>query len=339
MAPTRKKAISPPLARHPVELLREQLGKAEGGWVSGEALSRSLRMSRTAVWKHVRALRAAGYHIDSLPRRGYLLRAIPDLLLPQELREGLRTSLIGQGDIRFFPRTDSTNRQAKALAAAGATEGTVVIAEEQSAGRGRRGRTWFSPPRAGIYMSLILRPDIAPQEAPRFAILGATAAATVVRATTGLEATIKWPNDILVGGRKIGGILTEASMEMDRVEYLVIGVGLNVNSSRRAFPPELRSVATSVRAETGRPASRICLARRLLESLEAAYHECRQEGFAPIMERWRSLTEMLGRRVEVDVRGRRLAGDVEAFDADGALVLRTPDGELLRLFSGDVQFV
>jgi len=307
--------------------------------VSGETLSQSLRMSRTAVWKHVCALRTAGYRIDSSPRKGYLLREIPDLLLPQELQEGLQTALIGQGDIRFFPRTDSTNRQAKALAAAGAPEGTVVIAEEQSAGRGRRGRAWFSPPRTGIYMSLILRPDIPPQEAPRFALLAAAAVAAAVRETTSLEVMIKWPNDILAGGRKMGGILTEASMEMDRVEYLVIGVGLNVNLNRREFPPELQSIATSIREETGRPAGRILLTKRLLESLESTYHEYRREGFAPILKRWQDFTEMLGREVAVEVRGRMLTGEVAAFDADGALVLRTPGGEALRLFFGDVHFV
>jgi len=306
--------------------------------MSGETLSQSLRMSRTAVWKHVCALRSAGYRIDSSPRKGYILREIPDLLLPQELREGLQTAFIGQGDIRFFPGTDSTNRQAKALAAAGAAEGTVVIAEEQTAGRGRRGRAWFSPPRVGIYMSLILRPDIPPQEAPRFALLAAAAVAAAVRETTGLEVTIKWPNDILAGGRKLGGILTEASMEMDRVEYLIIGVGLNVNLNRRDFPPELQPIATSIRAETGRPTDRILLTKRLLESLEATYNECRREGFAPILKRWQGFSEMLGRRVAVDVGERRFTGKVAAFGADGSLVLRSPDGETLRFFSGDVHF-
>jgi BirA family biotin operon repressor/biotin-[acetyl-CoA-carboxylase] ligase len=312
---------------------------AQGEWISGESLSRQLQVSRTAVWKHVCALKTAGYRIDSVPRKGYLLREIPDLLRPRELREGLKTSCIGQGEIRYFDRTDSTNLRAKAMAADGAPEGTLVIAEEQTQGRGRRGRDWFSPPGAGIYLSLIIRPAILPQEAPRFALLTAAAVAAAVRDTTTVEARIKWPNDILAGGRKLGGILTELSMDMDKVEYMIIGMGINVNLDREDFPPGLRELGTSMRMELGRLLPRLPLARAILERFEETYGEYQRHGFASIRRRWQSFTDMIGRTVAVDAMGRRFTGEVTDFDEDGYLVIRERNGGPMRLFSGDVSFI
>jgi BirA family biotin operon repressor/biotin-[acetyl-CoA-carboxylase] ligase len=329
---------SSPLSRTATLLLRS-LRAQQGQWISGAVLCRQLQVSRTAVWKHIGALKTFGYRIESSPRRGYLLREIPDRLVPQELREGLQTTVIGRAEIHYFPCTESTNRQAKTLAGGGAPSGTLVLAEEQTAGRGRRGRSWFSPPGAGIYLSVILRPDITPQEAPRFALATAAAVAAAVQETTLVETRIKWPNDILAGGRKLGGILTEAVLEMDRVEYLIIGLGLNVNLDRIDFPQDLRETATSIQAETGRWTSRIVLTRRILESLETTYHEYRQRGFAPILQRWEALTEMKGRRVAVDVMGRTYTGEVTHFDADGCLVIREAGGEAMRLFSGDVNYL
>jgi len=296
-------------------------------------------MSRTAVWKYIGALKQEGYRIASSPRKGYMLEGIPDLLLPPEVREGLRTVRIGQGEIRYRRRSESTNLEAKALAAAGAAEGTLVIAEEQTAGRGRRGRSWFSPPGAGIYLSLILRPDIQPQEAPRFTLLAAAAAAAAIREATLLEVKIKWPNDLLAGGRKLGGMLTEIGMEMDRVEYMVIGLGVNVNLGREDFPPELREQATSIRAETGRAFPRLPLVRKILESVEETYAEYRQAGFAPILKRWQTYAEMRGRRIAVNSLGQTFTGEVMDFDADGFLVLREESRGPMRFFSGDVSFV
>lgn len=320
-------------------LLLNQLKLAQGKWISGEALSRQLQVSRTAVWKHICALKTKGYRIDSATRKGYLLREIPDLLRPQELREGLKTVCIGQVEIRYFDRTDSTNLRAKAMAADGAPEGTLVIAEEQTQGRGRRGRNWFSPPGAGIYLSLILRPGILPQEAPRFALLTATAVAEAVREITMLETRIKWPNDILVGGRKLGGILTEISMEMDKVEYMIVGLGLNVNLAREAFPPDLQELGTSIQVEMGRFLPRLPLVRRILEKFEETYQEYQRQGFASIRSRWQAFTDMIGRTVAVDTMGRRFTGEVMDFDEDGYLVVREHNGGPVRLFSGDVSFI
>ena len=320
-------------------LLLNQLKLAQGNWISGEALSRQLQVSRTAIWKHIRTMKTEGYCIDSSTRNGYLLREIPDLLRPRELREGLKTLFIGQGEIRYFDQTDSTNLRAKAMAADGAPEGTLVIAEEQTQGRGRRGRNWFSPPGAGIYLSLIIRPDILPQEAPRFALLTAAAVAEAVREITMIETRIKWPNDILIGGRKLGGILTEISMEMDKVEYMIIGLGLNVNLAREDLPPDLRELGTSIRMELGRHLPRLPLVRRILERFEETYQEYQRQGFASIRKRWQTFTDMIGRTVAVDTMGGRLTGEVMDFDEDGYLVVREHNGVPVRIFSGDVSFI
>jgi len=327
-----------PVVGNRTEQLLDCLKRVQGRWLSGESLSQEMQMSRTAVWKHVGALKSEGYLIASSPRKGYRLQEIPDRLLPWEVRDGLQTGRIGRGEIRHFPRLASTNLEAKSLAAAGAPEGTLVIAEEQTAGRGRLGRSWFSPP-GGIYLSLIIRPDIQPDEAPRFALLTAAAVAAALRKTTLLEVRIKWPNDLLVQGGKLGGILTEIGMEMDRVEYMVVGLGVNVNLVRKDFPPELQPLATSIRAETGRTFPRLLLLRRILEEFEAAYDEYRREGFAPVRRRWQTFAEMTGRRVTVRSLGETFTGEALDIDADGFLVLREEHRGTMRFFSGDVSYV
>jgi len=220
------------------------LKERKGDWVSGEALSNKIAVSRSAVWKHICKLREEGYVIESSPKKGYLLRKAPDLLFPNEIREGLDTKVFGKRDIVYFTETDSTNTRAKDLAARGAPEGTLVISERQTKGRGRKGRSWFSPSQGGIYTSLILRPSISPSEAPKITLLSAVVVAETLRSLTGLSAIIKWPNDILINGKKIAGILTEMSTEMDAIDYIVVGLGLNVNTPD--FPDDIREKATSI---------------------------------------------------------------------------------------------
>ena len=199
-------------------------------WISGELLSDELSVSRSAVWKHIRKLREEGYVIESSPKKGYLLRRDSDLLLPNEIRHGLNTKVFGKKDIEYFKEIDSTNTKAKDLAQGGAPEGTVVIAEKQTKGRGRRGRTWLSPEGDGIYATLILRPAMSPGEAPRITLMTAVAVAEALLSLIQIDIRIKWPNDILVNGRKLAGILTEITADMDAVNYIVVGLGLNVNN-------------------------------------------------------------------------------------------------------------
>jgi BirA family biotin operon repressor/biotin-[acetyl-CoA-carboxylase] ligase len=312
------------------------LKEGKGTWVSGESLAREMTISRTAIWKHVRALREEGYVIESSQKKGYLLRQSSDLLLENEIREGLNTSLFGKKGIHYFNITDSTNNRAKLFASEGAPEGTLVVAEEQTRGRGRRGRQWFSPPGEGIYTSIILRPSISPNEAPKLTLMASVAVTESLLAMTSLAITIKWPNDILINGMKIAGILTEISTEMDRIDYVVIGVGINVNTPRETLPPDIEDTATSVFMETGKPFPRIELLRAYLEWLEIYYEIFRTKGFEPVMKRWKGLAGIIGRHISVDLIDRVRTGEVLDVDKDGFLILRGQDGTIERIISGDV---
>jgi len=320
----------------PRDILLDILKQNQGKWVSGQALAKRLSMTRSAVRKKIEILKQEGYGIESLPRRGYRLLNIPDLMLVQEIRDGLHTAVLGQRDIHRYVSTDSTNTRAKELAVAGAAEGVLVIAEEQTQGRGRLGRPWFSPGGENICASLILRPSMPPEAASRMVILTAVAAAEALIATTGLTATVKWPNDILVGGRKIGGLLLEMDVEMDAIDYMVIGLGINVNSAAERFPKEIREKTTSVLIETGKPFSRIILLCRFLELLEHEYNVFRDSGFEPIITHWKALTDMLGKQVSIQTINGRHKGVIADMDHDGFLILRDEQGCEMRLFSGDI---
>lgn len=318
------------------EQLLAFLREEKGQWVSGESLSRKMAVSRTAVWKHILRLKEEGYVIESSRRKGYRFRQASDLLLAHEIRAGLQTLVFGKKDIVYFRETDSTNLRAKELADSGAPEGTVVVAEGQTEGRGRRGRTWFSPAGEGIYVSIILRPVLSPNEAPRLTLLAAVAAAESLLHLAPLGIRIKWPNDIMVGGKKLAGILTQISTEMDAVDYIVVGIGINVNTPPKGFPDDLRDRATSILAETKKPFPRIALLRLYLETLEDRYEAFRQSGFLPILERWKELSDIIGRSIRVEMLNRRWTGVALDVDQEGALILRGPDGITQRIVSGDV---
>lgn len=318
------------------DVLLELLKQQQGEWISGQVLAARLSMTRAGIWKKIGALKEEGYQIDSLPHRGYRLLDIPDRLLVREIRDGLQTSVMGQQGIHRFERTDSTNRRAKKIAVEGAAEGSLVIAEEQVQGRGRLDRTWFSSAGQDICASLILRPSLPPASASRMVLLTAVAVAETLIQSAGLRATIKWPNDILVSGRKIAGILAEMAVEMDAVDYMVIGLGLNVNTPAEQFPEEIRGSATSVLVETGKPFSRVFLLQRFLEQFEREYNVFRQSGFDPIITRWKALTNMVGRRIAIRTIDGSYSGVVADFDQDGFLILRDGQGGEMRFFSGDV---
>lgn len=303
-------------------------------FVSGEDISRALAVSRTAIWKHIQSLRQDGYVIDSHPKLGYALRGTPDRLLPEEIRWGLDTEVLGR-EIHYFPAISSTNNEAKQLAAAGCPEGTIVVADEQRQGRGRLARGWFSPPRGGIWLSVVLRPPFTPREAPKCTLMAAVAVARALRAETGLEVEIKWPNDIMYQGRKMVGILTELSAEMDAINFIVLGLGINANIPTDAFPSELAAIATSPQAELGRAISRIALLQRVLRELEAHYFLVRQQGFDPVLTLWRQLSCTLGRQVDCFAPDRTFSGVAVDIDCDGALIVQG-DGFTERVVAGDV---
>ncbi|OAT80700.1 biotin--[acetyl-CoA-carboxylase] ligase [Desulfotomaculum copahuensis] len=311
------------------------LKKGYPGFVSGEAICRSLGVSRTAVWKHIRALREAGYGIEAQPHAGYRLINIPDRLYAEEIAAGLPTGLIG---CRIYHYTSlvSTNRTARELAGREAPDGTLVVAEEQTGGRGRLGRGWYSPCGKGIWCSVILHPPVNPVDAPPLTMLAAVAVCSALRRAAGVEAGIKWPNDLLVNGKKICGILTELSAEMERINFLITGMGINLNLTAADLPAELRTTATSVLIETGRPVSRVAVLQAVLTELEHWYLLWLQDGFAPVLARWKEFSVTLGRPVRVASLKESWTGLAEDVDENGALLLRLPAGELKKVVSGEV---
>ncbi|MCL0095433.1 biotin--[acetyl-CoA-carboxylase] ligase [Dehalococcoidia bacterium] len=306
-----------------------------GGRISGEELGQALGTSRMAVWKHITALRREGYRIDASRGKGYLLVSAPDSLLPEEIKVGLRTSLLGR-QIAYHRELASTQDAAKALAAQGAGEGTTVIAETQTGGRGRMGRGWASPP-GGVYLSIILRPAIKPSEALRFPLIAGVAAAQAIEQLTGVKPGLKWPNDVILEGRKAGGILTEMSAEIDRINYIILGIGINVNTRRAHFPEEIARIATSLREECGEEVSRIKLVQEILAQLESLYQDFQVSGFEPIRVRWKALSNTIGARVSISSGGKQVDGEAIDIDGDGALILQKTDGTLERVLAGDVQ--
>jgi BirA family biotin operon repressor/biotin-[acetyl-CoA-carboxylase] ligase len=323
-------AKSIPTRKHLLSCLKEN----KGHWISGETLSGRLDVSRAAINKHIKKLRQDGYPIESSTKKGYCLKPFVDILLKDEIREKLDTGIFGKTDILHFTNTDSTNLQAKILAAGGAPEGTLIVAESQYSGRGRKGRTWFSPQGFGIYSSLILRPAISPAEAPGITLMTAVAAAETVIALTGIPASIKWPNDIMVKNKKIAGILTEISTEMDSVDFIIVGLGLNVNTPADAFPPDLKTVATSVVAETGQRFSRVKMLQAYLKNLETHYENFKKEGFSGIRNQWKAYTDIIGKKVTVSKVAGKIAGKVLDVDDEGVLILEDGKGEKHRIFSG-----
>ncbi len=311
----------------------------EGGdeFISGAALSDKLGLSRTAVWKHVEALRKHGYRIDAAPARGYRLVEVPDRLTNLELAPLLATRELGRV-MHYEESLPSTNARAYELANEGAFHGEVVVTEEQTAGKGRRGRVWVSPPGKNLYFSAILRPELPPQRAPELTLVAAVALCETLR-EAGAKAMIKWPNDVQIDGRKVAGILTELSADTERVHFVVLGVGVNLNSAAGDFPPELAELATSVAISRGQPVPRALFAAALWTRLEQWLDTHAEEGFEPVRTAWKSMASTIGQDVLVRAEQRELRGVAEDIDASGALILRTPDGKTERVLAGDVEQV
>jgi len=305
-----------------------------GGRVSGEELARSHGVTRTAIWKYINELRSEGYEIDSSPSKGYLLLGTPDNPSPLEVRAGLGTRTLGQ-DVRFFAEVSSTQDVARSLAAQGANEGTVIIAETQTSGRGRMGRAWVSPA-GGLYLSIILRPNVRPPEALRFPLIAGVAVAHAIEKVTGLKPRVKWPNDVLLNGKKVAGILTEMSADMDRLNHIIVGIGLNVNTPKESFAEEIQEIATSLMAEKGQPVPRVKMVQSILTEFELLYDEFGRSGFEPIRRRWKTLSDTLGKPVTVSFLDQQVQGRAFDIDHDGALIIQKWNGGSERVVAGDV---
>lgn len=300
-------------------------------FLSGEQISLDLNISRSAVWKYIEKLRISGYEFDAVPHLGYRLRKIPDRLYPQEIRFALKTLTFGK-EVIYYDNIDSTNTVAYDLAKKGSPEGLVVIAEGQTKGKGRLSREWVSPKQKGIYMSVILRPDMTPFQAPKITLLAAVSTALGIREDIGAPALIKWPNDILINQKKIGGILTEMEAEQDSVNFLILGIGINVNTRHSELPKG----ASSIYEEIGSRVSRIGLAKAILEKLDENYELFKKEGFSPIKKEWRNLSATLGRRVRVTCMHESIEGEAVDIDSDGALKIRLDNGFYERVLAGDL---
>ncbi|HKL26001.1 MAG TPA: biotin--[acetyl-CoA-carboxylase] ligase [Desulfuromonadales bacterium] len=305
------------------------------GFVSGAQISRTLGVSRTAVWKQIEKLRELGYCIEAVPSKGYRLMQSPDVLLAEELSAGASGQLIGCR-IRTLETTDSTNLQAMALGDAGAPEGLVVIADRQTAGKGRLGRSWISPGGVNLYLSVLLRPPVLPAAAPQLTFLSALAVCRTIEDVSDLQPQVKWPNDILLGGRKVAGLLNEMSSETDRVNHVVLGIGINLNVMRAELPTQVRYPATSIAIETGRPVSRLKFTTLLLRRLDELYAAYLVEGGRPLLTAWEAYCELTGQMIEVDCQQRRIHGQMAGIDDDGALLVKTSAG-VERILAGDVR--
>jgi BirA family biotin operon repressor/biotin-[acetyl-CoA-carboxylase] ligase len=315
----------------------EALRRAPQGPQSGTGLSHRLGVSRAQIWKHVESLRGLGYTIEGEAGGGYRLRGAPDRLYAAEIQAGLTTAWLAQ-ELHHRESTDSTNRVAAELARAGARHGATVVAEAQTAGRGRLGRSFFSPAHLNLYTSSVLRPPLSTAEAPSAVLAAAVAVAeTVAGAVDDPDAVeIKWPNDVLLGGLKTSGILMELSAEAARVAWLVLGIGVNLNVERESFPPEFRALATSLACHRGRPVERVAFARALYGTLEEVLDLHAEKGLDALRPRFDAFFRMRGRHVRVQQAGApECEGRVEGIDGDGALLLRSEQG-VRRILAGDV---
>lgn len=301
-----------------------------GSVVSGESMASELGVSRTAIFKHVDRLRSQGYSIASLPGQGYRLEPRHDGLLPMEVRSRLKTRVFG-GTVETLQSAESTQTVLRGRAEGGAAEGHVVIALEQKSGKGRGGRPWHSP-RGGLWFSLLLRPTIPMRELYMLTLLFGVAVARSLRGL-GLEASLKWPNDVLVGEKKICGILLETSGEPDKADFVIVGIGINANFSVGSLPEETRSDSASLLEALGEKVDRAALIASVLGESECLYSEASSAGFGRIIEEWKGKSSTIGREVEVTSLGRAIRGMASDIGPDGSLIVQTGGG-VERVYSG-----
>ena len=310
--------------------------RAHPDGVSGAQLAEQLSISRAAIWARIDELRQLHYDIAASPHFGYRLVSAPDALHADDLLARLGpTKIIGR-DIRVFEETTSTNDVIEKLARDGVKQGVVVFAESQTKGRGRLGRKWTSPTHKGLWFSVLLRPELSPQETTQLTVASAIALRRAIKKVTGLTADIKWPNDLLIGGKKVVGILTEMSAEVDRVRHVILGIGVDVNQGAAEFPAELRKIATSLKMESGEAVSRAELATEILRELDFDYARICGGKFSAVADEWEAGCATIGKNVAVQMGTRLIRGCAEALDDDGALLVRSEHGHLERIIGGDV---
>jgi BirA family biotin operon repressor/biotin-[acetyl-CoA-carboxylase] ligase len=309
--------------------------KSSARYLTPDELGRDLGVGPREIAAAMDDLISRGYRIDEVPGEGYRLLGTPAMLDGSDIETALRNTTLGS-EVYTFGRVTSTNDVAVALAKGGAAEGTLVVAEEQTRGRGRQGRGWHSPPGTGLWFSVVLRPKFDAADCSTISLAFALGVASVLRARYGVRAEIKWPNDVMVGGRKICGILTEAEFKGSDVGSVVVGVGLNVLTDRTDFPPELRDTATSLKIETGDGIGRTRVLADVLEAVESRYSALYSGGFEAIRHDLLKHSLLMGRLVKVVTAAGEVDGTAQDIDRAGALIVRKDNGSLLRVIAGDV---
>ncbi|MFS0645030.1 biotin--[acetyl-CoA-carboxylase] ligase [Siminovitchia sp. 179-K 8D1 HS] len=316
--------------------LIKALSDADGEFLSGQALAEKIGCSRTAIWKHIEELRKDGFVLEAVRNKGYKIVNTPEDLTESEILFGLETDRFGRY-IHFYESVESTQKEAHRLAYEGAPEGTIVVSEEQRKGRGRLGRDWSSLPQRGIWMSMIVRPDLPPQKAPQFTLITAVAAANAIDDVTGLYPEIKWPNDILINGKKVVGILTELQAEADKISSLIIGVGMNVNHGRDDFPESVRKTATSLSIEKGNQVSRAKVIQAFLKHFEKYYQLYLEKGFAPIKILWETYAVSIGKVIAATTVTGKIVGRALGITENGVLLVEDETGTVHEVYSADIE--
>lgn len=311
-----------------------ELLKSQSGYVSGQDICNQLGVSRTAVWKNINALKSQGYQIDSVNNRGYKLLGEPDRIDETSVRPYLHTKWLGR-QIFYEPEMESSNIQAKRLGEDGAEHGTVVITEHQTAGRGRRGKNWVSPVGVNCYFSILLRPDVVVDRASMITLVSALALAKTIQQVTGLDTMIKWPNDVIANGKKLCGILTESSTDLEYINYVVVGIGININ--QEDFPEEIRDIASSICLENGTQVNRAELLGAFLNSFERYYEIfLGTEDLSRLVDEYNFLLVNRGKEVKIVEKNRERILTAIGIDKTGRLLVEDADGKQEAIISGEV---
>ncbi len=315
----------------------ETLYEKKGEYVLVDEIAQELEIPESSVREHIKSLINEGYAVESSSNKEFKLDEELTLILPHKLKNQLSTSYIGK-EIHYFREVDSTNEVAKRLAKEGADEGVVVIAESQKRGKGRHGKPWISP-LGGAWMSIILRPDTLPINAPQLTFTAGVAAADTIKEEYGLDVGIKWPNDILIENKKVCGILTELSTEINAIDYIITGIGIDANVDLELLPPELREHTTSLKRELEEDISRMLLVKKFLENFEKMYDEFNRGNFSNILNKWRKYSKTIGRNVEIRKGTGFIRGEAVGVNNEGALILELDDGSLKKIISGECRHI
>ncbi|MBD7986097.1 biotin--[acetyl-CoA-carboxylase] ligase [Sporosarcina sp. Sa2YVA2] len=316
------------------ELLK-RLFEANGSPISGQEFADEFGLSRTAIWKYIKEFEEEGYGITSIRKKGYVLTHSPDRVNAANIQKHLKTKMYGH-NITYYESCSTTQTIAHDDAQSGAPDGTLIIAEEQTAGKGRLARPWSSAARKGIWMSLIIRPSLMPQQAPQMTLVAAVAIVRAIEEVVKIEATIKWPNDIMIKGKKITGILTELQSDPDRVKAIIIGIGMNINHDMEDFPEEIQSIATSLKLESGETIDRSRLIAEILSFLELYTHMYEKHGFSPIKLLWEGYSNTAGKRIKAVMLNETIEGVALGISEDGLLEVKQDDGSIRGIYSADI---